>query len=182
MSETGGPFRAPVDGAPERTPDEEAGVEGGGRVGPHGAVARPMAEADVEGVAHLERDTFSAPWKPDTFRRLLPRDGTELWVVETPAHGVVGYAVLWFVQEQGELANIAIRPEHRGRGLGSFLLDRIVERAVEKGVRSLYLEVRVSNTRAARLYERRGFREIGRRRNYYERPREDARVLARRLP
>jgi ribosomal-protein-alanine N-acetyltransferase len=140
-----------------------------------------MEERDVDGVARLERDTFSAPWKPDTFRRLLTRDTTELWVVETPADGVVGYAVLWFVLEHGELANIAVRPEHRGRGLGSFLLDRIVERARERGVRSLYLEVRVSNGRAAELYERRGFREVGRRRDYYQRPREDARVLAKEL-
>ncbi|HSR41783.1 MAG TPA: GNAT family N-acetyltransferase, partial [Longimicrobiales bacterium] len=95
--------------------------------GPHAARVRPMAGPDVEDVARLEQQTFSSPWKADTFRRLLTREGTELWVVETPADGVVGYAVLWFVLDHGELANIAVRPEHRGRGLGSYLLDRMVE-------------------------------------------------------
>ncbi|HZD04918.1 MAG TPA: ribosomal protein S18-alanine N-acetyltransferase, partial [Longimicrobiales bacterium] len=98
-----------------------------------------------------------------------------------PGHGVVGYAVLWWVQAHGELANLAVRREHRGRGFGSRLLDRVLERARELGIRNLYLEVRVSNERAVGLYERRGFLEIGRRRDYYQRPREDARVLLKRL-
>lgn len=161
---------------------EASGAPRGAVDAPHGALVRPMAERDVERVARLERETFSAPWRPDTFRKLLTRNSTELWVVELPDHGVVGYAVLWLVLEHAELANIAVEPEHRGRGLGSFLLDRVLERARERGVKGLYLEVRVSNTRAADLYERRGFQEIGRRRDYYDRPREDARVLARRFP
>jgi ribosomal-protein-alanine N-acetyltransferase len=141
-----------------------------------------MAEGDVEAVARLEREAFSSPWTADTFRRLMVREGTEIWVADLPPAGVVGYAVLWCVLDHGELANIAVHPEHRGRGLGSCLLDRVMERARERGVRNMYLEVRVSNQRAADLYERRGFQEIGRRRDYYDRPREDARVLVKRLP
>lgn len=156
-------------------------TEGAAAHGPHGAAVRRMTEADLEAVVRLERETFSAPWRTDTFRGLLDRDTTELWVVETPEDGFVGYAVLWFVLEQGELANLAIRPRHRGRGLGTFLLDQILDRARARGVRDLFLEVRVSNRRAAALYRRRGFREVGRRPDYYDRPREDARVLARRF-
>lgn len=144
-------------------------------------VVRLMEEDDVEAVVALEQEAFSSPWQADTFRRLMTRDGTELWVLETAGDGVVGYAVLWWVQAHGELANIAVRAEHRGRGFGSRLLDRVLARAREVGIRNLYLEVRVSNELAAGLYERRGFHEIGRRRDYYQRPREDARVLLKRL-
>jgi ribosomal-protein-alanine N-acetyltransferase len=141
-----------------------------------------MSKTDVQIVARLERETFSSPWRPDTFLRLMAGKGAEIWVVDLGADGVVGYAVLWCILDHGELANIAVHPGHRDKGLGSFLLDWVIERAETVGVRNLYLEVRASNERAAGLYERRGFREIGRRRNYYNQPREDARVLVKGLP
>ena len=62
-----------------------------------------------------------------------------------------------------------------------FLLDRMADEAAGRGVESLYLEVRVSNARARAMYASRGFQEIGVRRDYYEKPREDARVLMKRL-
>ena len=79
--------------------------------------------------------------------------------------------------EVEELANIAIRDDYRGRGLGARLLEHVLKTAEAKGVRSLYLEVRPSNERALKLYRARGFREIGVRRSYYDRPPEDALVL-----
>ena len=94
---------------------------------------------------------------------------------------VGGYAVLWCIQDQGELANIAVAPQLRDLGLGGYLLDRMAEEASRRGVESLYLEVRVSNARARAMYASRGFQEIGVRRDYYEKPREDARVLMKRL-
>lgn len=142
---------------------------------------RPMSDGDVESVAALERAAFTTPWKADTFRRLLARPGAELWVVDLPDDPVAAYAVLWCIDDQGELANIAVREERRGLGIGTLLLDHVLSVARGRGVRSLYLEVRESNESAARLYARRGFEEIGRRRDYYERPREDARVLLKRL-
>jgi len=160
-------------------------VHGGaadGLSGTREATVRRMIEADVKIVARLERETFSSPWSADTFLRLMAGKGAEIWVIDIEAEGVVGYAVLWCVLDHGELANIAVDPGHRNKGLGSLLLDRVIERAAMVGVRNLYLEVRASNERAADLYERRGFREIGRRRNYYDQPREDARVLVKELP
>jgi [ribosomal protein S18]-alanine N-acetyltransferase len=139
-----------------------------------------MVAADVDAVAELEALAFSTPWRADTFRTLLERPGAELLVVEADGE-LAGYAVLWCIMDQGELANIAIREADRGRGLGGILLDHVLQVARERGVRSLFLEVRVSNDAAAALYASRGFREIGRRRDYYERPREDARVLEKRL-
>jgi ribosomal-protein-alanine N-acetyltransferase len=104
-----------------------------------------------------------------------------LLVLEVPPHRVAGYAVLWCIQDQGELANVAVIPELRDRGLGSYLLDEVIEIARGRGVENLYLEVRLSNARARSMYASRDFQEIGVRRDYYENPREDGRVLVKRL-
>lgn len=148
---------------------------------PLGAVLRPMVESDLERITEIEVASFSTPWKIGTFRTLLGRSGAVLRVLETPEVPIAGYAVLWCILDQGELANIAVAPELRRRGLGGFLLDRITEEARSRGVESLYLEVRVSNFRARAMYGSRGFEEIGVRKDYYEKPREDARILVKRL-
>jgi ribosomal-protein-alanine N-acetyltransferase len=137
---------------------------------------RSMVERDVERVAELEAHAFGSPWEAATFRRLLGRSGAELLVVEVRGE-LVGYAVLWCILDQGELANIAVDPGWQRRGIGSRLLERVLQRARERGVRDLFLEVRESNGVARELYGRRGFLQIGVRRDYYDSPREDACVL-----
>ena len=92
---------------------------------------------------------------------------------------VVGYAVFWCVVDQGELGNVAVTESARGRGIGELLVGEIIRRAAARGVREVFLEVRPSNATARRLYERFGFRMVGRRRNYYQEPVEDALVLRR---
>ena len=152
-----------------------------GRRVPPGTRVRAMEQADVERVGAIEAASFTTPWKPATFGTLLGRPGAVLLVLEVPPHRVAGYAVLWCIQGQGELANIAVIPELRDRGLGSYLLDYVMDEARQREVVSLYLEVRVSNFRARSMYGSHGFEEIGVRRDYYERPQEDARVLIKRL-
>ena len=141
---------------------------------PLGSVSiRPMTEGDVDAVTALENVSFSSPWRADTFLALLTRPPVVLLVLEED--GVVaGYAVVWCILDQGELSNIAVDPARRGRGLGARILDHAMEVARSRGVTSMYLEVRVSNRVAADLYRRRGFVEVGRRRDYYDHPREDA--------
>lgn len=138
---------------------------------------RPMAAEDVDAVAAIEHEAFSSPWKAETFAGLIDRDGMELLVMEGPDGAVMGYAVLWCILDQGELANIAVRPEDRGKGLGAVLLEEVLSVSRARGVASLYLEVRASNQAAIALYERFGFRDVGRRRAYYQNPTEDARVM-----
>lgn len=143
--------------------------------------ARKMSVDDVDRVVQIEREAFTSPWKAETFLKLLERPGAELWVLEHPEDGVVGYAVLWCILDQGELANIAVTPDHRGQGLGAYLLRRVMEVARSRGVESLYLEVRVGNAGAIRLYRRFDFKEMGVRKAYYDAPREDALVMVARL-
>lgn len=140
-----------------------------------------MSTEDVHRVEEVEAGSFSSPWKASTFTTLLEQDPVEAWVVAGDQNEILGYAVLWCIQEDGEIANIAIREDRRGEGLGGALLARVLEVAVERGVCNLYLEVRPSNTAAGAMYESRGFEEIAVRPGYYTRPKEDARVLRKTL-
>ncbi len=135
-----------------------------------------MREADVDAVVALESEAFSTPWSAETFRTLLERPGAELLVLDH-AGDIVAYAVVWCILDQGELANIAVRTDRRGEGHGRHLLGAVLARATERGVHTLFLEVRESNRAARTLYADVGFEVIGRRKGYYQEPTEDALVL-----
>jgi [ribosomal protein S18]-alanine N-acetyltransferase len=140
-----------------------------------------MQEGDVARVSAIEAEAFTSPWKEDTFRALVTRQGAELWVLDDPGVGVVAYAVVWCVLDQGELANIAVAASHRRRGHGRRLLGLVMDAARERGVKSMYLEVRASNEGAAELYRSYGFTRMGVRRDYYDNPVEDAILMVARL-
>jgi ribosomal-protein-alanine N-acetyltransferase len=140
-------------------------------------VIRPMHTDDIDSVVAIELQAFTSPWKAETFLGLIGRDGAELWVIEHSRVGVIAYGVLWCLLDQGELANMAVAPEFLGQGLAVELLNHLLEVASNRGVESIYLEVRESNERAADLYLGFGFEEIGRRESYYNFPKEDARVM-----
>jgi len=138
---------------------------------------RRMEESDLDVVMEVERESFSTPWSRGTFRGLMRRSDASLWVAEV-GHCVVGYAVVWYLFQQAELGNLAVAPGCRRRGLGKRLLDWALEEARERGTERIFLEVRVSNRAAQRLYERYGFVQVGLRRRYYREPVEDARVMS----
>ena len=142
---------------------------------------RPASEADLPAIAGMEASLYSNPWHPDTFRSLLRQERAKILVAEDPDGNVVGYAVYWWVLEQAELANLAVRGDQQGRGLGGKILDRALLMAVNQGIESVFLEVRVSNVPARRLYASRGFLKISVRKGYYQNPREDALILVRDL-
>lgn len=145
-----------------------------------GAHVRKMRPEDVGAVVAIETEAFSSPWRRETFLELIDRPTAELLVM---VHGdeVVGYAVLWCILDQGEIANIAISSHMRGRGLGRQLLAEVLDVGRARGVETVFLEVRDSNAAALALYQSFGFTQVGQRRGYYERPREDARILMAKL-
>jgi [ribosomal protein S18]-alanine N-acetyltransferase len=136
---------------------------------------------DLASVAAIERAAFSDPWSLRSFREALDSASVYFACARSDAGSVVGYVVAWFVADQGEIANIAVAPDQRGRGVGRALLDAALGEAAARGISAVYLEVRDSNQRARELYASRGFEEVGRRRRYYRRPVEDAIVLRRTL-
>jgi [ribosomal protein S18]-alanine N-acetyltransferase len=162
---------------------------------------RPAGVQDLAAVSDLERRSFTQPWTPDSFQSLLgaerarflvavpgdscrepdpgagPEAGADPGAGRSAPSPILGYGVLWWASDQGELANLAVDPDARRRGVGSLLLDRLLAEAEAAGLSAVFLEVRASNAAAASLYEKRGFREVGVRRDYYSRPREDGRIL-----
>lgn len=139
----------------------------------------PATRAQVDGIAAIEQCSFSDPWPTSAFLEALRNE--HVWFVvatDGPQGAVVGYVIAWFVAGEGEIANVAVRPEWRGHGIGARLLDHTILGAREHAVERLFLEVRESNLAAQGLYASRGFQQVGRRRGYYRRPNEDALVLA----
>jgi [ribosomal protein S18]-alanine N-acetyltransferase len=139
-------------------------------------VIRKMRTIDLPRIMQIELATFTMPWSESTFRGLLRRTDSDLFVAEMGST-VAGYAVCWSVTDQGELGNVAVDKLYRGRGIGTKLVESVVERAAERGVRELFLEVRKSNAGAQNLYKAFGFFEVGKRKNYYLEPVEDAVVM-----
>lgn len=90
---------------------------------------------------------------------------------------IAGYVVALEAADEGEILNLAVAPFGRRHGLGRALVQQVVATLRARGVRQMYLEVRESNAPARALYAAQGFRELGRRKQYYRRPVEDAIVL-----
>lgn len=137
---------------------------------------RKMRSIDLPRVMEIELATFTMPWGEATFRGLLRRTDSDLYVADVRG-AVAGYAVFWAVTDQGELGNVAVAADYRGRGLGRKLVETVLERAAERGVREIFLEVRRSNAGAQNLYRTFGFFEVGKRKNYYLEPVEDALIM-----
>ncbi len=138
---------------------------------------RPARESDLEAVLDIENGAFSDPWSRRSFRAFLDVSSARFEVLLDAAGAVVGYGILLLAPPDGDVANIAVAPSQRRRGAGRQLLGAMLRSAATAGVRTVYLEVRESNVAARALYESLGFRRVGRRRGYYQQPREDALIL-----
>jgi ribosomal-protein-alanine acetyltransferase len=141
---------------------------------------RPAQTADVEAIHAIETRSFGDPWSAASFRSMLTQPQV-LASVAVRGGKVIGYSIAWQLADEAELANLAVAPDARGEGIGRLLLDALLEAIETRGGATVYLEVRESNAAARALYLSRRFEETGRRKGYYDKPREDA-VILRRLP
>ncbi|MFH1679732.1 MAG: ribosomal protein S18-alanine N-acetyltransferase [Candidatus Eisenbacteria bacterium] len=146
-----------------------------------GAIAfRSMEEKDLPRVLVLERELFVDPWPRWVFlEEVRNRRGTFTVVGEEDGE-IVCYGIVWVVRPEFHIANMAVRRDHQGGGLGKRLLDHVLEEGMRRGCAVATLEVRPSNPRAVGLYRSRAFREVAIRRGYY-RNGEDALVMLREL-
>ena len=137
---------------------------------------RPARDADIDAVVAIEHASFGDPWNRSAFVDLID-DPRVAFLIADVGGAVRGYVVAWFVLDEGEIGNLAVAREARRRGIGALLLDGAIAAVRASDVDTLYLEVRDSNAAARALYASRGFVEVGRRREYYRKPKEDALVL-----
>lgn len=140
---------------------------------------RPMQQEDLPQVMDIEQAVYGFPWTMGIFRDCL-RVGYCCWVMALDGV-VIGYGVMSVVIDESHILNLCVHPEWQGKGLGRKLILRLLKIARKHGAETAFLEVRVNNRPALRLYERLGFVEIGRRRDYYPAAgdaREDALVMS----
>jgi ribosomal-protein-alanine N-acetyltransferase len=135
---------------------------------------RPLALADLDRVAEIERATFPDPWSRRSFAETIEREQVRSLAIDDAQGRLVGYAMSVRAGDEAEILNIAVDESARGQGAGRALLDELLEHLRRSGVRQVFLEVRRSNQAAIGLYRDAGFRPLGVRPGYYGRPREDA--------
>ena len=140
----------------------------------------PMAAEHLDRLEQLERMCFSRPWSKKMLAEELDNQCAAFLVaVEPETEKAVGYAGLLVVADEGYITNVAVDPSCRRQGVAAQLLQVFDNFAKGNHLAFLTLEVRPSNAAAIALYEGFGFREVGRRRNYYDLPKEDALILTR---
>ena len=148
---------------------------------PSATVIRALGDTDLDNVIRIEKASYPFPWTRGIFADCL-RVGYSCWGLDY-GDDFAGYSILTFGPEETHLLNICIDARFQKVGLGLQLLDWSIEKACEAKSKIIFLEVRPSNFRALKIYDRRGFRQIGERPKYYpaENGREDACLMAMQL-
>lgn len=134
-------------------------------------------ERHIDDIEEIERLCFSLPWTKEQLRGQLRNGQHEFLAAVDKEERPLGYVGMMYVLDEGYISNVAVAGEHRRLGIGDALIEKLEERAEALSLAFLTLEVRAGNTAAIRLYEKHGFAQVGRRKNYYELPREDALLM-----
>lgn len=138
----------------------------------------PAVERHLAAVEEIEHACFSLPWTHEQFLPFLSGAHHRMLVAEDEQNRVLGFLCLMHVLDEGEIANVAVSPAHRRLGVADALMEGALRAAQELGLAYLGLEVRESNLPAISLYHKYGFVPVGRRRHYYDAPREDAILMS----
>jgi len=142
---------------------------------------RPMRREDLDTLVRIERAAYPYPWTLGNFSDCL-NAGYSCWVAEIDGLPA-GYWLMMNVVDEGHILNCCIAPQWQGQGYGRRLMAHLLEVARGHRTQELFLEVRISNVIAKRLYESLGFEVIAQRRGYYpcDEGREDALIMRRAL-
>ena len=135
-----------------------------------------MAETDCEQTEILMKECFSVTWSVDALKEMFHTKGYCSFLAKEETE-VIGYIGMKVVLDEADITNVAVLPAYRKKGIARKLLQQLLDEARQQGIYSIYLEVRDSNAAAITLYKHAGFKEVGQRKNYYDNPREDARLM-----
>ena len=131
----------------------------------------PLTVADSAALAALHREDFARPWTGDEFAGLLEQDTVFGYGAREVGHGAkapVGFVLARLAGGEGEILTIAVARSQRRQGLGWQLMDAVLRELHAERAEALFLEVDETNVAAIALYRRLGFREVGKRANYYQ--------------
>jgi len=135
-----------------------------------------MTPEDAEAVAEIDFKSFALPWKMSDYWRYSQEKNIEAVVGEV-GKKIVAYAAAFISFSDAEVFKIAVTPELRGLGFGKKIFAELIRVVKLRGSTAITLEVRPSNTAAVNLYESFGLKSVGRRKNYYVNPTEDALIM-----
>ena len=144
-------------------------------------VVRKMQTEDLEEVCKIEKENFSMPWSEDSFLESMEKDYT-VFLTALADDKVVGYLGCYCVGGEGEITNVAVKASHRRMGIGGMLLEKLYVEGKSLETEEFFLEVRESNEAAIALYTRQGFVKEGIRKNFYEKPVENAVIMWKHFP
>ncbi|HEY7912864.1 MAG TPA: ribosomal protein S18-alanine N-acetyltransferase [Blastocatellia bacterium] len=145
-----------------------------------GYAIEDMLLDDLGDVVELEEITGLNRWGYDAYKRELLKNPNSVMLVARslqPGQRALGFLAGWIVEDELHINNIASHPTYRRLGIGRALLEEAVLAGRRRGAAFILLEVRASNEAAQQLYRKLGFVIIGRRRDYYRAPTEDALVM-----
>lgn len=142
----------------------------------------PMTRDTIGQVAEIEAECFTSPWSYDAFANEFSNPIAKTWTAVAPDNKtVVGFLNAYFVLDEANLNNIAVKSEWRQQGVGQTLMETAIQYCCENGIASFTLEVRKSNRSAIALYQKLGFQTVGERKNFYTLPNEDALLMTKKL-
>ena len=140
----------------------------------------PYTKEHLEQVYEIEQLSFSVPWSKGILADIPDLTWIKFYVVVEDGE-VIAYCGMNHVMDEGEIINIAVHPDHRGRGIGDLMMREMIAYSEANNIVTLMLEVRESNTAARKLYKKYGFYEVGKRPKYYSKPDEDAILMNKEL-
>lgn len=135
-----------------------------------------MSSEHISEVAEIERECFSVPWSEKALSEELTNEVARFFVCVSE-NEVVGYAGMHIMSGECYVDNIAVKVSHRRQNIGSLLTQKLIETAKSENGEFISLEVRKSNTPAISLYEKYGFVSVGERKNFYDKPIENAVIM-----
>jgi len=143
-------------------------------------IFRKMKEQDLEQVISIEKECFPDPWSYLSFKSDIHNEMALPMVLDFDG-SIAGYSSLYIVADELQIGNFAVRAESRGHGAAKLMMEEIIKIARNRDCSTIYLEVRESNNPAIKLYSSFGFKQVGRRKNYYRSPKENAIVMAKEI-
>lgn len=139
---------------------------------------KPMTQIDIDGVVGIEEESYGEHhWSRESFYNELSNDLAHYFCAFNEDGVLVGYTGTWQIMEEAHITNISVKPDFRRRKIGEALLHTVIENCRKNGVKYITLEVRVSNEKAINLYEKYGFKSLGKRKGYYQDNNEDALIM-----
>ncbi len=141
-------------------------------------IIREMISEDIKSVAEIESLSFTHPWSEDNLRESFNSCCNHFYISQKE-NKVVGYIGFNVAADEGYILNVAVHPEFQGQGIGKALVEKAVNYGLKNSLAFLTLEVRESNIKAINLYTDFDFENVGKRKNYYSNPKEDAILMTR---